>query len=278
MTYSSAQPYGGSAMIRRVVTVDDYKHLDPFLCLNDSKMSKPTWFKDHPHRGFGSVTYVIKGALRHEDSLGYDVVVKEGSMQWMRAGRGLMHSERPHGLEECWYTNLWTNAPANKKFCAPRYQVVTKLEVPKITENGIEVSILAGEYLDKVAAISTLTPINYFDIKLSPETKHVQQTPPDWNLFVHVIEGEPTISGEIAKPHWSVQFLKNGGDHILIENKTSKICRLLYFAGKPIGQPMVHKGLYVMSDEKQLLECVEDFNSFKNGFEHAKGWKSSDER
>ena len=74
MTYSAAQPYGGSAMIRRVVTMDDYKQLDPFLCLNDSKMSKPTWFKDHPHRGFGSVTYVIKGALRHEDSLGIFVL------------------------------------------------------------------------------------------------------------------------------------------------------------------------------------------------------------
>jgi len=274
VTHSPEMSEGVGAKVHRGIGTQGLQQLDPFLLFDEGRVRKPSGFFDHPHRGFETVTYVLGGAIEHEDFLGNRGVIREGDLQWMTAGKGIVHAEVPHGNQECWVTQLWVNLKAEDKFCQPNYQELTKANIPKASRNGVHVTVLAGECLETKAAVFTHTPINYLDFKLDPSAQHEQFGLADWNVFVYVIEGNPTVSGKTTEPHDAVQFHKTG-NYITIENKTSQPCRLLYIAGEPIKEPVFHRGPFALATERELLQTFDDYNKRTNGFERAKNWHSA---
>ena len=273
VTHSPEMSEGVGAKVHRGIGNQGLQQLDPFLLFDEGRVQRPAGFFDHPHKGFETVTYVLGGSIQHENFLGNQGIIREGDLQLMTAGKGIVHAEVPHGNQEYWVAQLWVNLKAEYKFCDPNYQELTKANIPKASRNGVNVTVLAGECLETKAAVFTRTPITYLDFRLDPSACHEQSGPSHWNVFVYVIEGNPTVSGVQTKPHDAVQFQKTG-DHVTIENKTLQPCRLLYIAGEPIKEPVFHRGPFALATERDLLQTFEDYNKRKNGFERAENWHS----
>ncbi len=274
---SHRQSEGGGFIVRRPFPSRNVIQVDPFLLLDemgpaDYGPGEAVGAPDHPHRGFETVTYMLEGEMEHEDSAGHKGKLGPGDVQWMTAGRGVVHSELPsarvmkdgarmHGFQ------IWVNLPARDKMIAPRYQEISSSKLPSVqSADGLaRVRVIAGEALGVSAAIETRTPIVLQDWTLEPGANVEVRIPETFDASVYVFENGATISGaEIAEGDFAV--LGAGGVVRFERAKDAKTHgRLLLLGGVPLKEPVARYGPFVMNTEREIREAILDYQSGRIG-------------
>jgi len=266
---------GAGVKLTRVLTADLQQRLDPFLMLDNFASHDPkdygAGFPDHPHRGFETVTYMIEGRMRHRDSAGHEGLLQSGGVQWMTAGRGLIHSEMPEQQEGAMEGfQLWLNLPSRDKMCPPWYRDIQSEEIPQFTdeEAGVVVRVIAGESRGVTGAVQRehTQPV-YLDLHFPPPgpARFQQELPAGHNAFLYVYRGELEVldaGGEaLSVPLHRMALLANDGDGVVLRSAAGshQATRALLIAGRPLHEPIAQYGPFVMNTREQLMEAVQDF-------------------
>jgi len=256
---------GAGVKLTRVLTQSLQHRLDPFLMLDAFGSDNPNdyiaGFPDHPHRGFETVTYMIAGRMRHRDSAGHEGMLENGGVQWMTAGRGVIHSEIPQqeaGVMEGF--QLWLNLPARDKMSAPWYRDFAAGDLPRFaTDSGVDVTVIAGESHGVAGAVTReATAPLYLDIHLPAGARFAQPLPAGHNAFVYVYRGEVAVAGKVV-PAQRMAILANDAeaDGVMIEADAA--ARVLLIAGKPLREPIVQYGPFVMNSEQEIYQALADY-------------------
>ncbi|XP_064413552.1 pirin [Latimeria chalumnae] len=273
---SVEQSEGVGARVRRSIGRSELKNLDPFLMLDEFKVGKPAGFPDHPHQGFETVTYLLQGSIAHEDFCGHSGTLHPGDLQWMTAGRGVVHAEMPVSEEATHGLQLWVNLRGSDKMIAPHYQELKSKEIPKPSKNGVTVAVISGEALGVKSKVYTHTPMMYLDFRLQKGAMHIQPVPKGWTTFIYTLSGSLYVgSGDNQQKfesHHTIMF--DDGEGVQVENKDPEVAHFVLIAGEPIKEPVVKHGPFVMNSEEEIMQTIDDFRNKKNGFEYAKTWKS----
>ena len=265
------QPEGDGAEVRRIIGTKDLRNLDPFLMMDHFEVHYPNGFPDHPHRGFETVTYMLNGNCKHEDFKGHSGEIGPGGIQWMTAGRGILHAEMP-GTPKMEGLQLWVNLKSSDKLCEPSYQEKASSDIPKATQDGIEVTVIAGESLGIKSETVTRTPAYFLDFKMQAGSNLSQNVNNGWNSYMYVIDGKVAVAGrELTKGQVAVFGIS--GDSV--EVRCIEQCRFVLLAGEPIGEPVVQHGPFVMNNNREIQEAMQDYRMGRNGFEGASAWRSS---
>jgi redox-sensitive bicupin YhaK (pirin superfamily) len=258
---------GAGVKINRVLTGPLQRRLDPFLMLDAFGSDKPgdyiAGFPEHPHRGFETVTYMLTGRMRHRDSGGNEGLITNGGVQWMTAGRGVIHSEMPEqeeGLMEGF--QLWLNLPGKDKMSEPWYRDIPNEEVPRFAlENGTAVQVIAGHTHGVTGAVMReATQPLYLDIHLPAGASVDLPVPGGHNAFLYVYRGEVVVEGK-GVPQARMAILDNSADADGVRIKAAQDSRLLLIAGRPLGEPIAQYGPFVMNTQEELMQAVEDFRA-----------------
>ncbi len=243
--------------------------LDPFLLLDEFSSDDATdylaGFPDHPHRGFETVTYMLAGTMRHEDNAGNGGSLTAGGVQWMTAGRGIVHSEMPeqtHGLMRGF--QLWVNLPADRKMCEPRYQNLEPESIPEVARaDGLGVRVIAGRSLGVAGAVTDIAvdPL-YLDISVPSAGTFEQAIPAGHAAFAYVIDGAVEIgaaaSVSLVKPYTLAVLSDGEGVRIRAADGPA---RLLLVAARPLNEPIVRYGPFVMNSRAQIEQAIRDFQA-----------------
>jgi quercetin 2,3-dioxygenase len=256
---------GAGVKLTRVLTQALQRRLDPFLMLDAFGSDKPddyiAGFPDHPHRGFETVTYMIAGRMRHRDSAGHEGLLENGGVQWMTAGRGVIHSEIPQqeeGLMEGF--QLWLNLPGRDKMSAPWYRDFAAGDLPRfVTDAGVDVMVIAGESHGITGAVTReATAPLYLDLHLPAGARFAQSLPAEHNALVYVYRGEVSIGGHKV-PEQRMAILANdaGTDGVLIE--AANDAKALLIAGRPLNEAIAQYGPFVMNTEQEIYQALNDF-------------------
>jgi redox-sensitive bicupin YhaK (pirin superfamily) len=266
---SMAVSDGAGVKLRRSIGQRQGAWLDPFLMLDEFFSDNPddylAGFPSHPHRGFETVTYMLDGHMLHQDHLGNRGDLTPGSVQWMTAGRGVIHSEMPQQTAgRMRGFQLWINLPANEKMKAASYRDISPDEIPAIgLPTGAQVKIIAGA-LDlngkhHAGPISGLTTDpTYLDVSLPAGATYEQSIPNDYTVFVYPYDGSVMIGGQTL-PTQSAGILSKG-DHIVV-NAVSNAARFILLAGKPLREPIVQYGPFVMNTRQEVEQAVRDYQT-----------------
>ncbi len=258
---------GAGVKINRVLTGSLQRRLDPFLMLDAFGSDKAgdyiAGFPEHPHRGFETVTYMLNGRMRHRDSAGNEGLVTNGGVQWMTAGRGVIHSEMPEqdeGLMEGF--QLWLNLPAKDKMMDPWYRDIPTEEVPRFTvDAGVTVQVIAGETHGVKGAVQRehTLPL-YLDIEIPAGVSFEQPIPQGHNAFLYVYRGEAVVEGKgVGKTRMAVLDNAAGADGVRI--KALEPTRLILLAGRPLNEPIAQHGPFVMNTTEELHQAFDDFRA-----------------
>lgn len=258
---------GAGVRLTRVLTQPLQRRLDPFLLLDAFGSDNPddyiAGFPDHPHRGFETVTYMIAGRMRHRDSAGHEGLLENGGMQWMTAGRGVIHSEIPQqeaGLMEGF--QLWLNLPAKDKMNPPWYRDFAAAELPRyVADGGVAVTVIGGESHGVAGAVTReATAPLYLDLHLPAGSRFAQALPPGHNACVYVYRGEVAIAGTTV-PERRMAILANdaAADGVVIEAVGE--AKALLIAGRPLNEPIAQYGPFVMNTEQEIYQALNDFRS-----------------
>ena len=262
---------GAGVRLRRVIGTSALPDLDPFLMLDEFGTDRPedyiAGFPDHPHRGFETVTYMLDGRMRHRDNHGNDGLLVPGAVQWMTAGRGLVHSEMPEQQEgRMRGFQLWVNLPAAQKMCAPRYQEFAPDAIPDAPPApGVRVKVIAGvlplptgEVTGPIEQPAT-API-YLDIALEADTAWTHVLPEGHQGFVYVYEGALQVGEAEDARALAVQTLGvlDGGPRVEMR-ADGQGARALLVAGRPLREPVARHGPFVMNTREELMQAVVDF-------------------
>lgn len=259
---------GAGVRLNRVIGTPALPRLDPFLMLDEFRSDDASdyiaGFPDHPHRGFETVTYMLAGRMRHRDNKGNSGLLTAGSVQWMTAGRGIVHSEMPeqeNGL--MWGFQLWVNLPARDKMTAPRYQDIPPESIPVVEiSEGVRVKVIAGEVngtAGPVTAVAT-EPV-YLDVELQPGASYSAELPATHHGFVYVYEGTASIGTPAERMVRGELSVLGDGESVTLAAAREETARLLLVAGKPLGEPVAHYGPFVMNTEEELRQAIEDFQA-----------------
>ena len=257
---------GAGVKLKRSMGIPELDFIDPFLMFDEfgseNKDDYIAGFPPHPHRGIETVTYMLSGEFRHEDSTGNKGDLGPGSVQWMTAAGGIIHSEMPkmkegklHGFQ------LWVNMPAKLKMSKPSYQNIEPKKIPEFKDQEKKIKIIAGKYQDKIGPVKGISvdPI-YIDVELEKDKIFNFIIPSSHNAFVYLVNGEIKIGN---KKHNQLQnssliCLQNGNDLNISAIIKSKF---LVIAGKPIGEPIARGGPFVMNTKEEILKAVQDYHS-----------------
>lgn len=258
---------GDGVRLTRVIGGPDLPDLDPFLLLDEFGTDRAEdyigGFPSHPHRGFETVTYMLDGRMRHSDNHGNQGLLTPGSVQWMTAGRGLVHSEMPEqesgrmrGFQ------LWVNLPAAQKMCAPAYQEFAPERIPQVhPAAGVRVRVIAGR-VDGVAGpiVQPATTPVYLDIQLEAGADWAYRLPAGHNAFAYVFEGSAVIGvGDQARPLASHELgVLGGGDGLQLQAGAGG-ARLIVVAGRPLREPVARHGPFVMNTRQELMQAFVDY-------------------
>ncbi len=259
---------GAGVKLTRVLTQNLQRRLDPFLMLDAFGTDNPGdyigGFPDHPHRGFETVTYMLDGRMRHRDSAGNEGLLSGGGVQWMTAGRGVIHSEMPeqeHGRMEGF--QLWLNLPARDKMCPPWYRDIPAAEIPRLqTAEGVSVRVIAGASHGVAGAMQREhTEPLYLDLQLPPGAVFEQALAASHNAFVYVYRGALDISGQVV-PRQRMAILADtpGSDGVRLR-AGSEGARAILIAGQPLNEPIAQYGPFVMNTNEQIFQAVQDFQA-----------------
>ena len=262
---------GAGVKLTRVLTQSLQRRLDPFLMLDAFGSDNPedyiSGFPDHPHRGFETVTYMIAGRMLHRDSAGHEGLLENGGVQWMTAGRGVIHSEIPQqedGVMEGF--QLWLNLPARDKMRAPWYRDFKAAELPRfVSAQGVAVTVIAGASGGVTGAVTReATAPLYLDLHLPAGSQFAQIVPPTHNAFVYVYRGEIRIGGQVV-PAQRMALLANdtSADGVMIDAPGS--ARALLIAGHPLNEPIAQYGPFVMNTNQEIYQALSDFRDGRLG-------------
>ncbi|MBT3017595.1 MAG: pirin family protein [Candidatus Thiodiazotropha sp. (ex Clathrolucina costata)] len=254
---------GAGVRLTRVIGGPQLPQFDPFLLLDHFVSDDPDdyigGFPPHPHRGFETVTYLLAGQVEHRDNAGHTGLLETGGVQWMTAGRGVIHSEMPQqqdGLLSGF--QLWVNLPAGEKMIDPRYQEFDRQAIPlEARSDGVEVRVVAGQTSRQTRGpVSELvTPALFYDITLPVGTRFEESLPETYNSFVYLIEGAVSIDGINLEVN-SLAVLDQGDS---VEITAQEPSRLLLVAGQPLHEPIARRGPFVMNSEAELQQAFNDY-------------------
>jgi redox-sensitive bicupin YhaK (pirin superfamily) len=246
----------------------DYAAVDPFLALMEDWFPRGVFGK-HPHRGIETVTYVLEGRIDHFDNQGNAGVILPGDAQWMTAGRGLIHNEIPAEDVTVHSLQLWINLPAADKMTAPSYQDLVGAAVPTRREPGAQIRVFSGASGDVVSPTRNHVPVTLVEFRLDPGASVRQDLPADYNGFVVVLEGDgslgaaprPVVAGDVA---WLTRQDEMGPSEILVAANARPLRALLY-AGRPLREPVVAGGPFVMNTREEIARAYADYRAGKFG-------------
>jgi redox-sensitive bicupin YhaK (pirin superfamily) len=265
----AGQPTSDGAGVRltRVLGTPQLDHLDPFLMLDEFKSDRAddylAGFPDHPHRGFETVTYMLAGAMRHRDHVGNEGELGAGGVQWMTAGRGIVHSEMPRQQDGLmWGFQLWVNLPARDKMTAPRYQDIPAERIPEVTlAPGVTARVIAGEAGGARGPVEGIvTQPLYLDVRMSPRSRVDLRTVAGHNAFIYVYDGTVTIGPDDARRDVDTRHLAVLSDGDRVEAATGATAgRFLLLAARPLREPIARYGPFVMNTREQLAQAMEDY-------------------
>jgi len=257
---------GAGVRLTRVLTSDLQHRLDPYLMLDAFRNENPDdyigGFPNHPHRGFETVTYMLAGRMRHRDSAGNEGLLGPGGAQWMIAGSGLIHSELPEqedGLMEGF--QLWLNLPAKDKMTPPRYQDLQPDAIPEFTTgDGVRVRVIAGNSHGTEGAVRRPdTQPLYLDVHMPKGSRFVQSLEPGHNAFTYTYRGTVDIAGTPVPDRHMAILANDGADSVIVE--ALEDARLLIVAGKPLNEPIVQYGPFVMNTPEQIQKAFRDYKA-----------------
>ncbi|MBT8048354.1 MAG: pirin family protein [Gammaproteobacteria bacterium] len=256
---------GDGVRMTRVIGSPELNMLDPFLLLDAFESDQPQdyigGFPSHPHRGFETVTYLLAGRMRHKDNAGNEGVIEPGGVQWMTAGRGIVHSEMPeqeNGLLMGF--QLWVNLPARAKMSAPGYQEFSPAETPlEVRDNGAEIRVIAGTTDEGTtgAVKNEFVHPTYLDVSLPAGQSFAQQVDPSDNAFLFVIDGElETGARNTPLGRRTLGILGEGGS---VEARTAAGARFLLVSAQPLNEPVARGGPFVMNTKEEIIKAFEDY-------------------
>ncbi|KAK8213473.1 RNA pol II transcription cofactor [Zalaria obscura] len=282
---ATEQAEGAGARVRRSVGTRELRNFSPFLMLDHFSISPGAGFPDHPHRGQETITYLLSGGVDHEDFAGNKGTLDAGDLQFMTAGRGIVHAEMPRqnadgspnvGMQ------LWVDLPEKLKACEPRYRDLKAAEIPEaVSEDGkVKVKVISGQSLG-VDSLQELayTPVWLLDVTIQPGGKLAQPIPAKWNSFVYTLNGTTKFgSGKsvqtVAQYH-NIVF-EQTGDQIVAEvaENAGQESRFIIVAGLPLDQKIIQYGPFVVTSQEEIYKAMFDYQTHSNGFERAEGWES----
>ncbi|WBX75396.1 pirin family protein [Tenacibaculum ovolyticum] len=270
----------GPIKLRQPLPTEGIENVDPFLLLHHygpyaiSQSNNPFDLGPHPHRGFEPITLLFKGEQLHRDSLGNEMLVKAGDVQWTTAGRGIIHAEGPSKefVEkggELEGIQLWLNLPAEKKMMPANYQHVKSEDIPLILneDKTIQLKIIAGNQANETGLIETQTSVNVFTMKTEVKGEMFVDIPKHHKSLVYLLEGEVTINNEATLKKGAAQmvtFNEDDGETIQIEAKKESV--LLILSGASIKEKIAQYGPYVMNTQTEIMEAMRDFQQGKMGY------------
>jgi redox-sensitive bicupin YhaK (pirin superfamily) len=263
---------GAGVQLRRSLGSGAHARLDPFLMLDEFFSDDPddymAGFPSHPHRGFETVTYMLDGHMRHEDHLGNQGDLKPGDVQWMTAARGIIHSEMPQQSEgRMRGFQLWLNLPAAEKMKPAAWRDIPAASIPTVRIAGGEVRVIAGSLVHD--RTTTAGPVQghstepvYFDVHLDAGATFEAPLPPQHNAFVYLYEGDARI-GDAALPNRSAGLLTTG-ERVRI-TAGAQGARFLLLAARPLAEPVVQYGPFVMNTREEIEQAIDDYRTGKLG-------------
>ena len=258
---------GAGVKLTRVLTGKLQHRLDPFLMLDAFGSDDPddyiAGFPDHPHRGFETVTYMLSGRMRHKDSAGHEGLLENGGVQWMTAGCGVIHSEIPEqkdGVMEGF--QLWLNLPAQRKMSEPWYRDFSSESIPEyVTPENVTVRVIAGTSNGITGAVTRdgTEPL-YLDVHLPAGAEFSTALPPTHNAFIYVYRGAVNIGGKAVASR-RMGILDNAPEADGVTLTAPEGARLILVAGKPLHEPIVQYGPFVMNTQQEIHQALADFGS-----------------
>ena len=255
---------GGGVNLKRIIGSPQLDTLDPFLLLDEFRSENPddylAGFPPHPHRGFETVTYMLQGSFRHKDSAGNEGLLTSGSVQWMTAGRGVIHSEMPEQEDGLvWGFQLWVNLPKKLKMTEPDYQDIPSENIAEVNEEGVTVRIVTGIYNGTTGPVSAKTGMSYMDVHLESNTVFNHDLVDGWNSFVYVFEGSVKVGDENEIFVGNLAVLDTEGEVQLSGGHEGGRCLLV--AGEPLNEPIARGGPFVMNTRGEVLQAFEDYQN-----------------
>lgn len=253
---------GAGVTVHRTIGTPALRSLDPFLMLDNFGSDDPdeyiAGFPDHPHRGFITLTYMLNGHMLHQDSMGNRGDLRSGGAQWMKAASGVIHSEMPQQSEGLMRGfQLWINLPAAEKMTDPAYQEFTPEAIPLVEAEGQRVRLLSGSYGDKQGPIDDPhTHVQYLDVTLEPNRRIEHELKTEMTAFIYVFEGDAGLAGTTLPQH-SLAVLSPGEELEITAGKQG--ARFILVAGKPLKEPVVQYGPFVMTTRQQIEQAFADY-------------------
>ncbi|QDG34849.1 pirin family protein [Alteromonas mediterranea] len=260
---------GAGVSLTRIIGQPDLPRLDPFLMLDFFGSDNPgeyiAGFPPHPHRGFQTVTYMLAGKMRHKDSVGNEGVIDAGGIQWMNAGRGIIHEEMPEqeeGLLQGF--QLWVNLPAIEKMSAPNYQDIQPDSVPMAHIQNADVKVLAGaiEGVQGPVKTTAVSP-TFLDVALKSGPSEIAMSSEE-SAFIYVYEGDVVVNkgdqgNETILEQGELGVLSQKGTQLCVSTDTE--CKFIVVSGKPINEPVVQYGPFVMNSQQEIVQAFNDYQS-----------------
>lgn len=267
----------GGLPVRQPLPTQQVQQVDPFLLLHHANIKAPAHVEPddagvgpHPHRGFSPVTFIFQGGVHHRDSRGNNSVVYAGGAQWMNAGMGIIHSERPphdiHALgSRQEIIQLWINTPARHKMDAPSYFPLQANEVPAVSspDKLVTVHVFAGEVLGVQGKIPTLSPVNAATVVAAKDGTISIPLPRTHHTLLYLLDGRITLEGYGLVEGLHAVVFKTDGDAITL--RAEEATRMLLLSGEPLNEPVVSYGPFVMNNQTQIMEAMRDYQTGKMG-------------
>jgi len=257
---------GDGVKLTRIIGSHQLPELDPFLLLDHFGSDQPNdyigGFPAHPHRGFETVTYMLKGKMRHQDSVGNNGVIEDGGIQWMTAGKGIIHSEMPEqtsGLLSGF--QLWVNLPSDAKMTAPKYQENTADEIPtEVHTNGVQLKVIAGTTTQGTAGVieNNFVNPNYWDVSMPAHSNLSEQINPDHNAFIYVYQGQIQLANHQQLQAGQLAVLTSGEQLLINADQDSQF---IVVSGLPLNQPIERAGPFVMNTREQIQQAFDDYQA-----------------
>ena len=265
----------GSFQVKQPLPTQKVPQISPFLLLHHFGPIKvepgydPIDLGPHPHRGFEPVTFLYQGGIRHKDSLENEGILEAGDIQWMTAGRGIIHSERAsdffmenggtiEGIQ------LWVNLPAKDKMTQPKYQEIRKNDIPVITENKVTHRLVSGLWNGQKGIVNTFSPMIIIQTSILSGGKTQIPIPENFNACIYILSGEITLNDNFDYPAGKMIYFTNKGDGIGIEGLEDT--EILVLCGEPIEEPLAQYGPFVMNSQTEIMEAMRDYQMGKMGF------------
>lgn len=254
---------GAGVNLTRVIGSPALDHVDPFMLLDELRSDDPddyiAGFPEHPHRGIETITYMIDGGFRHRDSRGGGGLLGPGCVQWMSAGRGIVHSEMPEVAgRSLWGYQLWLSLPAKDKMIEPRYQHMDPKDIPVVEASGLRVMVISGSFRDANGHALTQFPVTYLDARVSAGAAFECPIESEHSCMLYFHSGEGTL-GAIGKPvrRGDLAILAKGDTVVLAPGASG--CGFLLLAARPNNEPIARDGPFVMNTPEEIRQAFSDY-------------------